>query len=222
MKKKTFQINIPEPCNESWDKMTPQEKGRFCGNCKKTIIDYSLQPDRVIAQAIKEGNGKICGRFRTDQLQRDIVLEPQFYQNTRWKTFGLMLSGLLAAGALKGQDNQNHLSATPSFEVSTNTSVKKDIQRPLKKEVKITGKLVDKDNGEALIAATIYVKNTDYGAVTDIEGIFELDIWLEPDWLENGLVLDVSYTGYFNREIEITKETLQKYNNRMGASHFVA
>ncbi|MGB0862213.1 MAG: hypothetical protein ACPGXZ_04810, partial [Saprospiraceae bacterium] len=102
MKKKTFQVNIPEPCNEDWSKMTPQEQGRFCGKCAKTIIDYSYQSDRAIAKVLKENNGQICGRFRSDQLQRDLVLEPQFYQNTRWKAFGLMISGLLMAGTLKG------------------------------------------------------------------------------------------------------------------------
>jgi hypothetical protein len=207
MKKKTFQIDIPEPCNESWDKMTPQEKGRFCSNCEQTVIDFSYQPDRMIAKTLKEGNGQICGRFRTDQLQRDLVLEPAFYQNTRWKAFGLMLSGLLATETLKGQDI-----VTPSFstEISTSSISNKKNNSTLESKIVLSGRILAEDNQEVLIAASIILKGSDIGCSTDTNGVFRLEISTEKSHLiKNKLILEVSYLGYTAKEIIIKKEELQ-------------
>jgi hypothetical protein len=187
--------------------MTPQEKGRFCGKCEKTIIDYSHQPDRVIAQAIKDGNGQICGRFRSDQLQRDIVLEPQFYQNTRWKAFGLMLSGLLAAGTLKGQDV---IMPSISTEISTSSISNKKNNSTLESKIVLSGRILDEEDKQALTAATIILKGSNIGCATDVDGNFQLEISTEKSHLiKDKLVLEVSYLGYTPKEITITKEALQ-------------
>jgi hypothetical protein len=34
-------IEIPEPCHAEWDAMRPEEKGRFCLDCRKTVHDLS-------------------------------------------------------------------------------------------------------------------------------------------------------------------------------------
>lgn len=38
---KAFRIEIPKPCHEDWDAMTPNENGRFCGSCAKTVVDFT-------------------------------------------------------------------------------------------------------------------------------------------------------------------------------------
>ena len=207
MKKKTFQVNIPEPCNEDWSKMTPQEQGRFCGKCAKTIIDYSYQSDRAIAKVLKENNGQICGRFRSDQLQRDLVFEPQFYQNTRWKAFGLMLSGLLAAGTLKGQEV-----ITPSnpIEVNNKTTSEKQNKTRLENQIMLSGRILDDSTKTSLIGATIILKGSNLGCATDVNGVFQLAISTENSHLiKNELILEVSYLGYYSKEVIVKKEELQ-------------
>ncbi len=207
MKKKTFQVNIPEPCNEDWNKMTPQEQGRFCGKCAKTIIDYSYQSDRAIAKVLKENNGQICGRFRSDQLQRDLVLEPQFYQNTRWKAFGLMISGLLAAGTLKGQE-----AVTPSNSTEINSQIISNIEnkKTPKNKISLSGRILKEGSKEALIGATIILKGSNLGSATDINGAFQLAISTENSHLiKNELILEVSYLGYYSKEVIVKKEELQ-------------
>ena len=73
---KSVQITIPEPCQEDWDKMSQREQGRFCDKCSKTVHDFSGQTDRQIGQFISaHANEKICGRFRSDQLARPVILE---------------------------------------------------------------------------------------------------------------------------------------------------
>ena len=64
----------------------------------------------------------------------------------------------------------------------------------------ITGKVTD-DNGEALIGASILVKGTVKGTITDIEGSFTLDV------PEGSNVLQVSYTGFKAQEVTLGSET---------------
>lgn len=64
----------------------------------------------------------------------------------------------------------------------------------------ITGKVTD-DNGEALIGASILVKGTVKGTITDIEGSFTLAI------PEGSNVLQISYTGFKAQEVTLGSET---------------
>ena len=71
---KKFELTIPKPCHENWDAMTPEEKGRFCGACQKTVIDFSNMTDHQMAQFFKKPVGDVCGRFHHDQLDRTIEM----------------------------------------------------------------------------------------------------------------------------------------------------
>jgi hypothetical protein len=71
-----IQITIPTPCHEDWNTMSPQEKGRFCDKCSKTVQDFSTQSPAEIQQYIREhSNEKLCGRFRNDQLKSPVLIE---------------------------------------------------------------------------------------------------------------------------------------------------
>ena len=39
--KKKVSYGIAEPCHEDWNAMIPEEKGRFCKSCEKTVIDFT-------------------------------------------------------------------------------------------------------------------------------------------------------------------------------------
>ena len=68
---------MPQPCTENWDKMTPNEKGRHCANCNKTIIDFSKYTDRELLDFISKAQGSICGRISSYQLNRSIIAYDQ-------------------------------------------------------------------------------------------------------------------------------------------------
>ncbi len=65
-----FKIYVPEPCNEDWDKMTPNQQGAFCKVCSKTVVDFSKKTENEVQQFILDNMDKrICGRFRVSQLE---------------------------------------------------------------------------------------------------------------------------------------------------------
>lgn len=69
-----------------------------------------------------------------------------------------------------------------------------------------TGKVTD-TNGEPLIGATVLVKGTDSGTVTDFDGTFSLDN------VPDASILVISYTGYTSQEVPSTGDlniTLQE------------
>lgn len=66
--KKGITISIPTPCHESWQEMTPVEKGRFCSSCQKAVTDFTVMNDQQIIDFIKKHPGSHCGRFLPDQL----------------------------------------------------------------------------------------------------------------------------------------------------------
>lgn len=62
----------------------------------------------------------------------------------------------------------------------------------------LTGTLTDQKSGEALIGASVSVKNTVKGTVTDIEGKFSLVL------ADDEKTLVISYTGYATKEIDVS------------------
>lgn len=64
-------ISIPKPCHENWDNMLPEEQGRHCLSCCKTVIDFSNWDNESIVTYLKQKNSeRVCGRFSTDQIER--------------------------------------------------------------------------------------------------------------------------------------------------------
>lgn len=68
-----LQLSIPEPCHQDWNDMSPNEQGRFCGSCAKTVIDFSAMTDtQLILYFENLKNENVCGRVYPDQLNRSI------------------------------------------------------------------------------------------------------------------------------------------------------
>ena len=60
-------IKIPNLCNEDWNKMTPNDNGRFCDTCKLTVVDFTKMGDNQIKNYLLN-NGHVCGRFDCTQV----------------------------------------------------------------------------------------------------------------------------------------------------------
>lgn len=74
------------------------------------------------------------------------------------------------------------------------------VQLSIAQSVTINGKVAD-SQGEPLIGATILVKGTTTGSITDVDGLFSVELESTP------ATLVFSYTGYRNQELEVTSAT---------------
>lgn len=79
--------------------------------------------------------------------------------------------------------------------------------RPLNGEVGIvqtvlyTGKILDNTTSEPLIGATVKVKDTSIGTITDVNGNFSIRV---PDNI-SPVILEISFIGYTKKEITLQK-----------------
>lgn len=71
-----YSIEIPKPCHESWEDMTPEDQGRHCAQCRKTVVDFSGWSNEDILQYMQQRQGqRVCGRFRAEQVNVPIDAE---------------------------------------------------------------------------------------------------------------------------------------------------
>jgi hypothetical protein len=77
-------IQIPNPCSENWEMMSPQEKGRFCSVCSKCVIDFTEKQPQQIQKIIEEKKDEqICGRFydhQLNQIEKSEQLQNKFFK----------------------------------------------------------------------------------------------------------------------------------------------
>lgn len=79
-------LHIPEPCQENWDEMPTEAKGRFCGSCQKIVVDFTAMSDAQVKNYLLDKKHKsTCGRFKASQLGRplenkNIQIDPVWYQ----------------------------------------------------------------------------------------------------------------------------------------------
>jgi Outer membrane receptor proteins, mostly Fe transport len=121
-----MKITIPKPCHENWDAMTPDEKGRFCSVCSKTVRDFTVSSDQEVIKAFSHPEDDICGRFNASQLNRNLQYSSV---NSIFVKFaaGFMLTG---GGLISVHGQQNDSTKTEDLQevvVTGYKSVKKSM-----------------------------------------------------------------------------------------------
>ncbi len=167
-KPQPIQIAIPKPCSEDWNKMAPNEQGRFCSHCQKTVIDFTGWSDAALYQFITQNTNKaICGNFAYVQLNRNINLPPQ-PQSKLYRIFvGLGLTLLFAQiPDAKAKTNPPFVSES-SFSNDNDDSIQHQTGS-------ITGTVFD-EKKEPMYGAVIEVVQNGIvrgGTTSDIDGNF--------------------------------------------------
>ncbi|NRD24376.1 energy transducer TonB [Winogradskyella litoriviva] len=93
-----YSISIPKPCHEDWSKMSPNEKGRFCQSCSKSVIDFTAMPKVAIENYLTlNSNKKVCGRFKVSQLEQIQIKIPRKILEQQTSFHKLFLLSLLIA-----------------------------------------------------------------------------------------------------------------------------
>lgn len=114
-----FHYTIPNPCQEDWNKMTPNKQGRHCALCDKTVVDFTKMSKEEIKDYFKQKAGqKVCGQFYSVQLnpERNFIQNwlVHFYENVKSRynnplirkstlfIFGLLLIITGCGGSIEG------------------------------------------------------------------------------------------------------------------------
>ncbi|WP_407557729.1 carboxypeptidase-like regulatory domain-containing protein [Winogradskyella sp. 4-2091] len=190
--RKVITISIPEPCHEDWNKMTPKDKGRHCAVCDKTVVDFSKQTDEQIIKSL-EFKGNLCGRFKTEQVDRDIVLARKNKNNyLSWAASGLF--AFLAIG------NQYMYAQGAPKSIRTETTINPVINGRIATSIlakhKIYGKVTEADLGTPMAGVSIVVKSTNQKIETDFDGKYTIEV-------KKGEILIFSYLGFISQEIKV-------------------
>lgn len=184
---KTTTIQIEKPCSENWDNMTPNEKGRFCASCEKTVIDFTQQTSEEISAVLKSAKGEVCGKTIPSQLNTPILaINPQ----NSWELPSFnKAAGLLVAASLVSTQSvyaQVEESVTPAKTEQQSTwsegfsnSEKIDIGTQLKiNETVFEGGVSNIETEQEVVNAKVIFVTKDklYTTYTNAEGKFELNL----------------------------------------------
>lgn len=195
MKKSAFKITIPEPCHENWQAMTPEAKGRFCQKCAKTVHDFSNKTDRQIAKVYQDNEGKVCGRFHKNQLNRRIAPYEPTPKVGHWTVAGMILSGVLSVGQVDGQNCST--SKKGAFSSLINSVGQEELivgkVAPTAPPVTIFGQLTEND-GNPIKQAFIRVVGAEIHGFTNEEGRYELTF--PGDYVHEEVVIEYASFGF--------------------------
>lgn len=238
---KKLQLSIAEPCHENWDNMSPVEKGKFCGSCQKQVVDFTTMSDRQIAIFFKKpSTGSVCGRFMSDQLDRDIDIPKKRIPWLKY-FFGILLPALFVSKAAAQKSNKAFIPATkdtvrtpitsefrtlgmvlPKNILAVENEKKNDLitkndTKPILYKKTISG-IVANENGDPIPFASITTGVKGLGTVADENGAFSLPT----SSLSKDSVLHVSSAGYQTSDVKVdiedatgTKLLINLHENKM-------
>ncbi len=193
-----FIIKIPKPCNEDWSKMTSTEKGMFCSNCKKEVLNYQYFSNDQLVKSLNE-NEPICGRFSTNQIDKTLHTS-QIKKNQSIALLMGFTSFLLSTPVF----SQNEKSKT---EITENKLTSQQVEMNSTEFIELSGKVLEKLNtnekNASLPGVTIVQKGTDNKVASNFDGDFSIKIPSKD--FEDKVVLLFNYIGMEPKEVEVFK-----------------
>lgn len=81
----TSYISIPKPCHEDWNSMNPNQEGKFCSSCSKTVVDFTEMSKEEIQVYFKQKSGEnTCGHFYASQLDESTQSKPSVFKRVNY------------------------------------------------------------------------------------------------------------------------------------------
>jgi hypothetical protein len=211
---KKLQLQIAEPCHENWDGMTPVQQGKFCGSCQKEVVDFSNMSDQqLVAFFKKPSTGSLCGRFNSEQLNRDVEIPRKRIPWLKY-FFQIAIPAFLLTIKANGQKGRPQIMgkiapvcSKPLMGITVaveNPKPVKPIEAPAEKSIQ--GKIID-ESGNPVSNASVIIKGTKTGAATDELGNFNIDIKNTNTKEMAGITLVVSSIGFESKEVVVVNKT---------------
>jgi hypothetical protein len=194
------QLNVPDACHEDWNLMTPEEKGRYCMACRKTVLDFTNMSDREVLQHIAGTSGNVCGRMHSDQVNRNMMVQRE--RRLPWLKYFFQFTLPAIFVSLKTQAQDDKKPVVEQLQRMQKNAP--DQLMPVSADANkfwVKGRVLAHDN-TPLAYATVMVKGTGNHFSTDSNGNFSLSF-------SEGkkVILIFSYVGYGVKEIEMAPST---------------
>ena len=158
-----MKITIPEPCDQKWSEMQPCGSNRFCNKCEKQIIDFTYYSDAALTKVIEENEGRICGKFTKDQLDRELISsyrKQSFFANVSARWLGLCLFLSSPFYSIKAQTPTELSPELKTTKIDTNRFY-------------ISGTVLNQNN-EPIQGVKVKLLELGQGALTDSIGKFKI------------------------------------------------
>ncbi len=178
-----YSISIPKPCHENWSKMTPNEKGRFCQSCSKTVVDFTNMTTDDIQDFIHNNkHQRICGHIKQSQLDTiNLKVSQSVFDQTLSFHKIFLLALLLAMGTTifscaDEKGNTKKIESIELIDTKTDTiekmgEIDKDIEHILDETLEKTSK---KDSTEITAPPFCPIPNVT-GEIIEVEGMLEVE-----------------------------------------------
>jgi len=188
----SLHLTIPKPCHEDWQQMLPEEKGRHCLACQKTVIDFTAMTDAELVSFFEQKPTGVCGRFRQEQLTPKPLLNASGIP--RWKMYLLALSATLAMKSMLPDRAKAQVPVEQCEPKADLLTVGKIAVVPQTETFTLIGKVTDVANKSLLSGVSVVIKGSTHGTTTGANGEFRL-----PE-VKKGDVVLVSFIGYVTEE----------------------
>jgi len=186
-KPQQYSLHIDESCHEPWDAMLQVNKGKYCLHCAKTVIEFTnlsdVEIDTIVKQQHANGKTTFCGRFRSEQLDRPLVI-PQPQRNSYF-ALPVLIAGALAVSTTEeasaqevpvsmqcaSQDTTKAPAKPSNVNITTDTLRKSTPQNIIANSTTIIGYVRD-ESSNPLGGVTIKVLGTTRGAISKSDARF--------------------------------------------------
>ncbi|HIB38516.1 carboxypeptidase-like regulatory domain-containing protein [Mesonia sp.] len=182
-----FKLNIPEPCHEDWQQMTPTQKGKFCTSCQKEVIDFTKLSATEIARKTKNAK-QLCGRFTSTQLEQEYVSSTQNSLSRLGIALGLGSIIAVAQPSFAQEEKTAKVKVDAKNDLQYNESTQAATQRD---SITISGTVIDQE-GLPLPGVNVIQQNSSHGTQTDFDGNFSIKI----PFIDSENRLEFTYVGF--------------------------
>jgi TonB-linked SusC/RagA family outer membrane protein len=166
-------------------------KGQKSENVFEVELEMSVK-DKSILDVFMDIESRTKFKFALDKK----ILKSKPKVSVEENTIGDVLSSISSQAKLNFRQVNDVIAVTePKGKDTTPVEV-------LIYDKNIQGKVIDSETGDPLIGATVKVKGTQIGTITDVDGNFSLSV---PDDAE---FLVVSYVGFLSQEVALGNQTL--------------
>lgn len=192
---KDIKLNIKKPCKENWEDFQKlNHTAGYCSQCEKSVVDFSRMSDQELIQYLQTASGKVCGRFKKEQLKEYHLIDtkPNFGFHHLRKSLVALAFLILAKPSVATT------SALPKADTYIHENDSSNVSEPKADGIKVSGVVTDGEIGEALPGASVILKGSDKGTTTNLDGEFSF-----PEELKKGDVLQFMFIGFATKELKI-------------------